>query len=252
MLDLRLKGLKLFGRKPMPSWGADLTDIDFDNIKYFVRSTEKQATSWDELPDDIKNTYDKLGIPEAEKQRLVAGVAAQYDRWWRDQGLTANRGQLMIKEINPRPVFSYDEEHERFVVAPVRAMAETGVRQTYEVLVGSRRQRRFIADRQPSGPSAARRACTGCRPGSLGPSSGSRSVELREGDLVAVPRRLPEFGAPYQLPRLAPGGHHLESSVHGPAVSSPDLMWLLGCSSVTATCRTPARPTGAVRHPRNG
>ena len=79
MLDLRLKGLRLFGRKPMPSWGADLSGIDFDNIKYFVQSTEKQATSWDELPDDIKNTYDRLGIPEAEKQRLVAGVAAQYE-----------------------------------------------------------------------------------------------------------------------------------------------------------------------------
>ena len=79
MLDLRLKGLRLFGRKPMPTWGADLAGIDFDNIKYFVRSTEKQATSWDELPEDIKNTYDRLGIPEAEKQRLVAGVAAQYE-----------------------------------------------------------------------------------------------------------------------------------------------------------------------------
>ena len=79
MLDLRLKGLKLFDRKPMPTWGSDLSAIDFDNIKYFVRSTEKQATSWEELPEDIKNTYDKLGIPEAEKQRLVAGVAAQYE-----------------------------------------------------------------------------------------------------------------------------------------------------------------------------
>ncbi|WP_203965606.1 Fe-S cluster assembly protein SufB [Actinocatenispora thailandica] len=79
MLSRRLKGLKLFGRKPMPNWGADLSGIDFDNIKYFVRSTEKQATTWDELPADIKNTYDKLGIPEAEKQRLIAGVAAQYE-----------------------------------------------------------------------------------------------------------------------------------------------------------------------------
>src|SRR5690348_12766083 len=79
MLDMRLKGLKLFQRKPMPTWGAELDDIDFDNIKYFVRSTEKQAASWDDLPADIKNTYDKLGIPEAEKQRLVAGVAAQYE-----------------------------------------------------------------------------------------------------------------------------------------------------------------------------
>jgi Fe-S cluster assembly protein SufB len=79
MLELRLKALRLFERKPLPAWGADLTEIDFDNIKYFVRSTEKQAASWDELPADIKNTYDKLGIPEAEKQRLIAGVAAQYE-----------------------------------------------------------------------------------------------------------------------------------------------------------------------------
>ncbi|MFI6503446.1 Fe-S cluster assembly protein SufB [Nonomuraea typhae] len=79
MLDLRLKGLRLFGKKPLPTWGSDLTGIDFENIKYFVRSTEKQAASWDELPADIKNTYDKLGIPEAEKQRLIAGVAAQYE-----------------------------------------------------------------------------------------------------------------------------------------------------------------------------
>ena len=79
MLDMRLKGLRLFDRKPMPAWGAELGGIDFDNIKYFVKSTEKQATSWDELPADIKNTYDRLGIPEAEKQRLIAGVAAQYE-----------------------------------------------------------------------------------------------------------------------------------------------------------------------------
>jgi Fe-S cluster assembly protein SufB len=79
MLELRLKGLRLFGKKPMPTWGSDLNGIDFDNIKYFVRSTEKQATSWDDLPDDIKSTYDRLGIPEAEKQRLVSGVAAQYE-----------------------------------------------------------------------------------------------------------------------------------------------------------------------------
>ncbi len=79
MLTQRLKGLSLFGKKPMPTWGSDLTGIHFDNIKYFVKSTEKQATTWDELPEDIKNTYDRLGIPEAEKQRLVSGVAAQYE-----------------------------------------------------------------------------------------------------------------------------------------------------------------------------
>ncbi|NDF02225.1 MAG: Fe-S cluster assembly protein SufB [Actinobacteria bacterium] len=79
MLDLRLKGLKLFEKKPMPTFGSDLSGIFFDQIKYFVRSTEKQATTWEDLPDEIKNTYDRLGIPEAEKQRLVSGVAAQYE-----------------------------------------------------------------------------------------------------------------------------------------------------------------------------
>src|SRR5690242_15830216 len=79
MLESRLKALRTFNKKPMPNWGSNLEGIDFDNIKYFVRSTEKQAATWDDLPADIKNTYDKLGIPEAEKQRLIAGVAAQYE-----------------------------------------------------------------------------------------------------------------------------------------------------------------------------
>ncbi|MEI6590782.1 MAG: Fe-S cluster assembly protein SufB [Actinomycetes bacterium] len=79
MLELRQKGYNYFMKKPMPAWGADLSGIDFENIKYFVRSTERQASSWEELPDDIKNTYERLGIPEAERSRLVSGVAAQYE-----------------------------------------------------------------------------------------------------------------------------------------------------------------------------
>jgi Fe-S cluster assembly protein SufB len=79
MLERRLKALRLFDKKPLPTWGPDLSGIAFDDIKYFVRSTEKQATSWEDLPEDIRETYDRLGIPEAEKQRLVAGVAAQYE-----------------------------------------------------------------------------------------------------------------------------------------------------------------------------
>src|SRR6187431_1303696 len=79
MLQRRQRALQLFERKPMPTWGADLSEIDFDNIKYFVRSTEKQAQSWEDLPEEIRNTYERLGIPEAERQRLVAGVAAQYE-----------------------------------------------------------------------------------------------------------------------------------------------------------------------------
>src|SRR6201997_5287850 len=135
MLQYRLKALRIFGRKPMPTWGSNLEGIDFENIKYFVRSTEKQAASWDDLPDDIKNTYDRLGIPEAEKQRLVSGVAAQYECLAGDTLVwTANRGQLPIKEVAYGDrVFAYDEVGERFVVAPVKASAQTDTRQTYEV-----------------------------------------------------------------------------------------------------------------------
>src|SRR5918996_284693 len=79
MRTFRHKSLDYFLRRPMPQWGGDLNQIDFDGIFYFLRATEKQAASWEELPADIKNTYDRLGIPEAEKQRLIAGVAAQYE-----------------------------------------------------------------------------------------------------------------------------------------------------------------------------
>src|SRR5919109_1493111 len=78
MRKFRLKALKHFQGRPMPWWGADLSDIDFDDIYYFIRSTEKQAKTWEDLPEDIRGTWDKLGIPEAEKKYL-GGVSAQYE-----------------------------------------------------------------------------------------------------------------------------------------------------------------------------
>ena len=78
MRKYRLKSLRYFDMRPMPWWGADLSDIDFQNIYYFIRSTEKQAASWEDLPDDIRGTWDKLGIPEAE-QKYLGGVSAQYE-----------------------------------------------------------------------------------------------------------------------------------------------------------------------------
>src|SRR5881392_1108065 len=78
MRKFLLKALKHFRNRPMPWWGADLSDIDFDDIYYFIRSTEKQAKNWEDLPEDIRGTWDKLGIPEAEKKYL-GGVSAQYE-----------------------------------------------------------------------------------------------------------------------------------------------------------------------------
>ena len=78
MRKVRHQALDYFFARPMPAWGGDLSGIDFDNIYYYIKPTEKQAQSWDELPADIKDTWDKLGIPEAEKKYL-AGVGAQYE-----------------------------------------------------------------------------------------------------------------------------------------------------------------------------
>ncbi|MDG2026561.1 MAG: Fe-S cluster assembly protein SufB [Acidimicrobiales bacterium] len=78
MLDFRLKSYKRFGGRPMPSWGGDMSDIDFDNIFYYIKPKGGLNDEWDEVPESIKNTYEKLGIPEAERKYL-AGVTAQYE-----------------------------------------------------------------------------------------------------------------------------------------------------------------------------
>lgn len=78
MLDFRLRSFETFMKKPMPNWGADLSTIDFQNIYYYAKAAEKTEKSWDDVPEDVKNTFDKLGIPEAEK-KFLAGVGAQYE-----------------------------------------------------------------------------------------------------------------------------------------------------------------------------
>ena len=78
MRDFRLKAFDYFLKRPMPEWGADLSDIDFDDIYYYIRPTEKASKSWDEVPEYIKDTFEKLGIPEAER-KFLAGVGAQYE-----------------------------------------------------------------------------------------------------------------------------------------------------------------------------
>ena len=78
MRDFRLKSLDYFEARPMPTWGGDLSGIDFDNIYYYIKPTENQAKSWEDLPPDIKQTWDRLGIPEAER-KFLAGVGAQYE-----------------------------------------------------------------------------------------------------------------------------------------------------------------------------
>ena len=78
MTKFRIRSLEIFRKKSMPNWGADLSHIDFENIFYFLRASEKQGKTWDEVPADVKRTFDRLGIPEAER-KFLAGVSAQYE-----------------------------------------------------------------------------------------------------------------------------------------------------------------------------
>ena len=95
MLQKRLKGLELYNKTPMPNWGPSLEKLDLDGIQYFIRPGVKESTSWNDIPNDIKETYEKIGIPEAEKKSL-SGVGAQYDsemvyhnlkKEWEEQGV---------------------------------------------------------------------------------------------------------------------------------------------------------------------
>src|SRR5438270_328796 len=78
MLQLRLKALKHYRSRPMPTWGADLSEIDFEDIYYYLKASDKSMKDWNDVPDYIKRTFDQLGIPQAE-QKYLAGVGAQYD-----------------------------------------------------------------------------------------------------------------------------------------------------------------------------
>jgi Fe-S cluster assembly protein SufB len=97
MLEFRLKGLEIYNSKPMPTWGGDLSDLErvLDDIYYYVRPQDKMEHSWDDVPENIKTTFERLGIPEAE-QKILAGVGAQYEsemvyhslkQEWEDQGV---------------------------------------------------------------------------------------------------------------------------------------------------------------------
>jgi Fe-S cluster assembly protein SufB len=78
MLNFRLKSLEYFEKRELPNWGGDLSDLDFNDIYYYVRASESMGRSWDDVPEYIKNTFEKLGIPEAER-KFLAGVGAQYE-----------------------------------------------------------------------------------------------------------------------------------------------------------------------------
>lgn len=101
MLDLRLKAYNKFCEMPMPSWGPNLSNLDFDNTIYYVKATDKVEKSWDDVPEDVKQTFEKLGIPEAEAKYL-SGVSTQYD----SEVVYEN----MLKEVEEKGIIFMDTD----------------------------------------------------------------------------------------------------------------------------------------------
>lgn len=142
MLKRRLKALELFHKKPVPligTWAnAELANLDYDQIRYFVRAGEKPQSDWDAVPAEIKQTFERLGIPEAER-KFLAGVGAQYECLDGASRVHTLRGLIPIQDVLPGDkVFSFDEQSDQIIPSLVKATAFKGQRVVFEVRVGSR------------------------------------------------------------------------------------------------------------------
>ena len=224
MLDFRLKAYEHYINRPMPNWGPTLDEIDFDNIFYYVKPTEKSEKNWDNVPDDIKNTFNKLGIPEAE-QKFLAGVGAQYECLSGDTRVYTSRGVVPIRNVIPGDVvFSFDEDTNEIIPAPVKNFMPKGERPVYEVKVGTRSIR--ATENHPflvlelhtkEGNQRGRYS-----------RSWKYLRDMKPGDLVAVAKSLPDVGQDYSLeqPQIELNWRH--NHVDLPERTSEDLMWWLG------------------------
>src|SRR4051794_20398946 len=222
MTKFRLSSLKRFERKPMLEWFAkNMPDIDFDDIYYYLKPMSGgQVSDWDMLPEGMKETYEKLGIPEAER-KFLAGVTAQYECLRGSTLVWTTEGMRPIKEIAAGDeVFSLDEATREIVRARVAGAACSGEKEVFEIrargrVIGASANHPFLAlrDRRRDGCERARYR-----------AEWTPVEELTAGDYIAIPTDLPEFGAPWAL--LAPDERPESDSF--PVLTSDDLMWWLG------------------------
>jgi FeS assembly protein SufB len=220
MRAFRLRSLQRFERKPMADWFAvNMPDLDFDDIYYYVKPTGEQVNDWDELPESIKNTYEKLGIPQAERKYL-AGVTAQYECLRGSTQVWTTRGMRAIKELGPGDeVFALDERTRLIESAEVVAGGPSGEKEIYEITargrtIGASGSHPFLVlrDERLAGRKKARYAARWVP-----------AEELEEGDLVAIATDVPEYGRSVAMLRPEDDrGSQL------PGVTSDDLCWFFG------------------------
>ncbi|CAN5720760.1 hypothetical protein BH20ACT23_BH20ACT23_21870 [soil metagenome] len=218
MRKLRHKALDVFYRKPMPTWGADLSGIDFDDIYYYIKPMN-QVKSWDDMPEDIKATWDKLGIPEAEKNYL-GGVTAQYECLRGSTLVWTTSGMRPIKELDEGDeVFALNEETRSIESARVLGMKQSGDKEILEIrarnsVIGASGNHPFLVlrDARKEGRMRSRYA-----------TEWVAAENLRVGDLVAVATDAPDFGSPAAL--MVPD--RVEAA-RFPQETSDDLAWWAG------------------------
>jgi FeS assembly protein SufB len=196
MTQFRLKALQRFERRPMAPWFAEsMPNIDFNDIYYYIKPTDRQVKEWDELPEQMRNTYEKLGIPEAERKYL-AGVTAQYECLLGSTRVWTTKGMRRIKELEPGDaVFSLDPDTRKIVVSDVVGAACSGEKAVYEIrargaAITASGNHPFLVlrDERKEGRQRARYA-----------AQWVAVDDLRAGDYVAIATDLPEFGQPASL-----------------------------------------------------
>ena len=198
MREFRLQAYEIFMSKPMPTWGPDLSRLDFDEIVYYIKPTDRQGRSWDEVPEDIKRTFDRLGIPEWER-KFLAGVGAQYDCLTADTMVFTEDGAVRIADIKAgQVVYSLDPQTRRLVKQRVRGVAYKGQRAVFEVKVAGRTLKATfnhpfyaLLYEKPEGKQRGRFR-----------TEWRYLSDLKVGDYIAITKQIPDDGKPYPLPQI--------------------------------------------------
>ncbi len=287
MLKKRLKALELFEETPMPKWGPDLSELNFDKVVFYVDPDTEEARSWDDVPDDIKATFEKLGIPQAERESL-AGVGGQYDSGsvyhnlkeeWEKQGIIFENMDVAVQKY-PEMVKKYfmtncvpitdhkfamlhaavwsggclpgnskifmenseiknisdiqegdfvltlNENKRKFEKSKVLAKINNGIKEVFEICVGGRtleatENHKFLCLEKSNKKLNDK--------GKKWFTKWKELKDISEGDILAIPKKIPNFGEKMKLPKLEKTlKPNLRISIKVPDETNDDLMWFLG------------------------
>lgn len=242
MLQKRLTGLRVFLEKPVPTWGPDLSDLNIDDIILYMKpNAKKNSRNWSEVPEDIRKTYEKLGIPQAE-QRALGGVGAQYECLSENSIiLTNNEGPKEIKNIKKGDfIFALNEKENKIEKAKVLAVKDNGENFVFEIIVDNKKIK--ATENHPFLVLSHYKKAEKIR--GRYKREWRQLKDLKIGDLVAIAKKLPNEGKNYilEIPKIKEFGKgrnqfginynlplaYKYKKVKLPNESSNDLLWFLG------------------------